>query len=263
MVSSQTNSTSVAPALQALLTRSIDYAGLFPPAALSLGAVIANYDSYSRGQYAWMLRRLVVRAAELADVPGLPDDCLSVLGDRDIDRAGAIESTTLVEAQKPVYCEVPVRGLGQLDAVLKSGCFAKIRTGGVKAEAIPSCEEVAAFILACAERKLPFKATAGLHHPVRGSYPLTYEPQAPRAVMHGFLNVLMAAAFAWHGERDIQPILADTDGSAFRFDDRAAWRDNTLSFAEIEQARRDFMHSIGSCSFEEPVNELRQLGLLA
>ena len=103
-----------------------------------------------------------------------------------------------------------------------------LRTGGVKPEAIPSINAVAAFIRFCAERRLPFKATAGLHHPIRAEHPLTYEANAPRAVMHGFLNVFLAAAFAWHGEKDIEPILAETDPAAFHFDDRAHWRERTL-----------------------------------
>ncbi len=132
----------------------------------------------------------------------------------------------------------------------------------VKPEAIPSPKDVAAFIVACAERRLPFKATAGLHHPIRAEYALTYEADAPRAVMHGFLNVLMASAFAWRGEKNIEAIIAETDASAFTFDGGAKWRDLTLSADEIKDARQNFMHSIGSCSFDEPVHELQALGLL-
>ena len=69
---------------------------------------------------------------------------------------------------------------------------------------------------------VPFKATAGLHHPVRAPQALTYEADSPRALMHGFLNVLLAGTFAWHGERDIEPILAETEPQAFRFDPRLA-----------------------------------------
>jgi hypothetical protein len=92
--------------------------------------------------------------------------------------------------------------------------------------------------------------------------PLTYEADAPRAVMHGFLNVFLAAAFAWHGERDIEPILAETDASAFSFEDRARWRDRSLTAAEIRDARREFAHAFGSCSFEEPIQDLIGFGLL-
>ena len=184
--------TAVAPALKALLERVIDYAGMYPPAALPLEETIANYGIYRQGDLAWMLRSLVIGAADVPHVPKALDGCLAVLTETDDTRAASLETKKIVTAQRPVYCEVPLDSLAQLDVVKQGGCFAKIRTGGVKPEAIPAPSKVAAFITACAERRLPFKATAGLHHPVRGNYPLTYETSAPQAVMHGFLNVLMA-----------------------------------------------------------------------
>ena len=114
----------------------------------------------------------------------------------------------------------------------------------------------------CAERRVPLKATAGLHHPVRAPQPLTYDADAPRAVTHGFLNVFLAAAFAWHGDRDIGPVLAETDPAAFRFDGRAHWRDRSLDAGQVREARLHFAHSFGSCSFDEPVRDLEALGLL-
>jgi hypothetical protein len=132
----------------------------------------------------------------------------------------------------------------------------------VKPESIPAVEDVAAFIVACAERRLPFKATAGLHHPIRALHALTYDSDAPRAIMHGFVNVFLAAAFAWHGERKIEPILAETDANAFHFDERARWRDKSLDANQIREARQQFAHSAGSCSFDEPVHDLEALGLL-
>ncbi len=248
-----------APALRALLERLIDYAGTFPPAALPCGAAAANYAQYRRGEHAWMLRWLVVSAADLERVPAELDGSLSVLSDADHPRAAAIESKRVVPAGRPVYCEVPV---ASLDDVKRAGCLAKVRTGGVKPVAIPSVADVAAFIRACAERRLAFKATAGLHHPVRAEHPLTYEPDAPRAVMHGFLNVFLAAAFAWHGDPDIEPVLAETDPAAFRFDDRAHWRNRSLDATQVRDARTNFAHAFGSCSFEEPVRDLQSLGLL-
>jgi hypothetical protein len=201
----------------------------------------------------------VVSAADADRVPAEFGGSLSVLSDADHPRAAAIESKRLVKLARPVYCEVPV---AELDAVRDAGCFAKVRTGSTKPEGIPSVEEVAGFILACGGRRLAFKATAGLHHPVRAEYPLTYEANAPRAVMHGFLNVFLAAAFAWHGDRGIAPILVETDPTAFRFDDRAHWRDRSLSADQVRDARAHFAHAFGSCSFEEPVRDLQSLGLL-
>ena len=187
-------SRTVAPALYALLDRVIDYAGAFPPAALPCGAAVANFATYRAGERAWLLRHLVVGAGDLDQVPAEFDGALAVLADADTPRAAAIESEGVVTAARPVYAEVPV---AELDTVGQGGCFAKVRTGGVKPDAIPSVASLATFIRACADRRLAFKATAGLHHPVRAEHPLTYAPDAPRAVMHGFLNVFLAAAFAW------------------------------------------------------------------
>ncbi len=249
----------VAPALVALLERLIDYAGAFPPAALPCGAAVANFATYRAGGRAWMLRWLVVSAADLDRVPAEFDGALAVLSDVDTPRAAVIEAKRVVRAARPVYAEVPI---AELDDVKQSGCFAKLRTGGVTPDAIPSVAAVAAFIRACADLRLAFKATAGLHHPVRAEHPLAYEPDAPRAVMHGFLNVFLAAAFAWHGERDIEPVLAETDPTAFRFDDRAHWRDRSLDAGQVRDARTHFAHAFGTCSFDEPVRDLEALGLL-
>jgi hypothetical protein len=192
-------------------------------------------------------------------VPKDLDGSLAVLSDADEARAAVIEAKRVVHAAIPTYCEVPIR---DLDEVRRAGGFAKVRTGGVTPDAIPAVDEVAAFIVACADRRLAFKATAGLHHPIRAVHPLTYAADAPQAVMHGFLNVFLAAAFAWHGERDIGPVLAETDSTAFRFDELAYWRDRSLDASQVREARTQFAHAFGSCSFEEPVQGLEALGLL-
>ena len=209
-----------------------------------------------------MLRWLVVPAVDLGGVPTALDGLLSILTEADNGRAASLETRSVVVAPRPVYCEVASNNLQELAAVKEAGCFGKIRTGGLKPEALPQPGEVAAFISACAGRRLPFKATAGLHHPIRALHPLTYEAAAPQAVMHGFINVLMASAFAWHGESKIEPIVSEMDASAFSFDERAHWRDQSLSVAQIREARLNFMHSVGSCSFDEPVADLKALGLL-
>jgi hypothetical protein len=249
----------IAPALRALLDRLVDYAGAFPPAALPTAAAAGNYARYRAGPHAWMLRWLVAGAAELPHVPRELDGALSVLSDADEPRAAVIEAKRVVRVGRPAYCEVPV---AELDEVKRAGAFAKIRTGGVRPEAIPTTADVAAFILACADHRLAFKATAGLHHPIRAPHPLTYDADSLRAVTHGFLNVFLAAAFAWHGDRDIAPVLDETDPIAFRFDGRAHWRDRSLSAEQVREAREQFAHSFGSCSFDEPVEGLEALGLL-
>ncbi|HEY9773055.1 MAG TPA: hypothetical protein V6C81_04535 [Planktothrix sp.] len=255
----------VAPALTALLIDFIDYAGVFPPASESVETAVKNYIAYKSSNHAWILKRFVIGEDKLTSIPESLDGSISLLSESDQQRAGAIESKGVVKsASHPVYCEVALNDLeNQLDAIKSAGQFAKIRMGSVKPDGIPSSAEAAKFITACAKRRLAFKATAGLHHPVRATYPLTYEHDAPRAIMHGFINVLMASALSWHGKADAESVLEETDPSAFSFDSHARWRGFQLNVQEIAIARRDFIHSVGSCSFTEPVQELKQLGWLA
>jgi hypothetical protein len=264
-------STGAAPALQALLSGFIDYAGLFPPAKLSLSSAAGNYNGYALSDHSWMLRWFVLPAAEVANVPPPLYGRLSVLSGNSLPagdvlkHAAAVEATGPVGANntgKPVYCQVDSTQLPLLEQIKANGCFAKVRMGGLVDDDFPGVESAACFINACAEQRLAFKATAGLHHPLRASYRLTYEANSPQAVMHGFINLALAAALAWHGHRDIEPVLAEIDPSAFHFGSEARWRDSSLSLEQITDARRNFLHAIGSCSFEEPVCDLEKLGWL-
>jgi hypothetical protein len=160
--------------------------------------------------------------------------------------------------------EIDLRGA--IAALSGADAAAKVRTGGVTPEAIPASRAVAQFIVACAQADVPFKATAGLHHAVRAEFDLTYEKGCPRAVMHGFLNVFVAAAMVQAfrlGAEDAARILEEKDAKAFVFaDDAIAWGPGRLDLEQIEKAREMFALSYGSCSFEEPVQELRTLGLI-
>ena len=94
---------------------------------------------------------------------------------------------------------------------------------------------------------------------------LTYEPASPRAVMHGFLNVFAAAAFAsaGAGSSQLEAVLRETQPSAFRFDASSlSWRELRATSQALAATRRDFASSFGSCSFAEPVADLRALGVL-
>ena len=42
----------------------------------------------------------------------------------------------------------------------------------------------------------------------------------------------------------------------------ATWRDRSASGDEIARVRQELFHSIGSCSFFEPLEELEALGML-
>jgi hypothetical protein len=114
---------------------------------------------------------------------------------------------------------------------------------------------------ACVGANVPFKATAGLHHAVRGVHPLTYERSSPCAMMHGYLNVFLAAAFCADGDADTAfTVLEETDASAFRFEEEGAWwRAAFVARSHLERVRRSVATSFGSCSFMEPVGEAREL----
>jgi len=155
---------------------------------------------------------------------------------------------------------------GFVAALAGHGAAAKIRTGGVTPEAFPSTRAVADFMLACRGAGVAFKATAGLHHPVRAEYPLTYEKGCPRGVMHGFLNVFLAAAMVHEDHVDgarAAEILEEKDAANFKFTEEGVrWHGLFLESARLAQARELFCLSYGSCSFDEPVEDLKKLGLL-
>jgi len=246
--------------LRALLSNLIDYAGLYPPAGLPLAEAIENYAGYLASPGSWMLNRLVLPAAKLAEVHLGDDWRVTVLADGEPGPLPAqVETLETKGAERlslPTYCEAP---LGEIQ-----GCFAKIRTGGLTPEAVPPAEALAGFLGEAATRRIAFKATAGLHHPIRSWRPLTYAADSPRATMHGFVNMFVAAAFAWQGaDRGlILDVLNEEDGAAFHFlTSELRWRGRGIATGDIEAARRDFAHSFGSCSFTEPVAALASLWL--
>lgn len=166
------------------------------------------------------------------------------------------------------FFEFPLAGdcRGFVAALAGNSAGAKIRTGGLTPELVPCCTEVAAFLEACTRAEVPFKATAGLHHPVRSEYPLDTAPGAPRAVLHGFLNLFVAAGLVRTGDLDGAAacrVLEDRNSGSFRFTDSvAAWHDQSLDATELAQVREHFAMSFGSCSFDEPVEDLKSLRML-
>ncbi len=159
---------------------------------------------------------------------------------------------------------------GMIAALSGLPAAAKIRTGGVTPELIPTPEEVARFIWCCQIGDVPFKCTAGLHHPLRGDYRLTYEDGSDNGTMFGFLNVFLTSAFIRHGKIDeaqAATLLVETDKDKLSFDDHgASWNapsgEVSVTTDEIIDARRQFSFSYGSCSFTEPTEELAGLGWL-
>ncbi len=156
---------------------------------------------------------------------------------------------------------------GYIAALAGGDSIAKIRCGGIEASMIPDTVDIARFILACEAAAVGFKCTAGLHHPIRAEHALTYEDDAPRGVMHGFVNVFVASAYVRNAknpdEATTVAILEETDAKAFVFsDDGVRWNDISVSTAHLAVARESFATSYGSCSFDEPREDLQKLGLL-
>ena len=293
-----------ATTLRAMMRRLVDYAGLFPPAALSMEDAVARYADHLGSSDAWMLGRFVVpveRLGELAEAAsplaerGTEAWRLSVLIGADPAKAGP-EIRAFNSAHRGrfvvdvVECRAVAAGavaasIGELPGELRifvempllddpremlleirtAGAWAKMRTGGVAADAFPSAREVGRFIARAAELLVPFKATAGLHHPLCGDYPLTYDADAPRGRMFGFINIFAAAAFAQCrvGERVLTDIVSEDAPAAFEFGDEAlSWRGRIVTARQVASARSSLGLAFGSCSFQEPIDGLRELSLL-
>jgi hypothetical protein len=175
-------------------------------------------------------------------------------------------ASELLDRRFDTYMEIPPdHAIDDLvDAISRTTAKAKIRTGGVTPDAFPSSRQVTRFLAACIAKGVSFKATAGLHHPWRAEYPLTYASDAPRGAMFGFLNVLLAAAVlrSGLGEELATRALEERERHATTFGpDGIRWRGHVLSVRALEGARESLV-SFGSCSFREPMTDLRAMHLL-
>lgn len=291
--------------LRALLSNLIDYAGLFPPAGLPMQQAVENYERYLAGPDAWALARFVLPVSRFAEFeaamdriePIEPWGISALLGrnpeadlaeidrfnERNLGRAtvDAVEvkaSTTdeishiraYVRGSIRCYFEIaPAEASQLLPTIGAIHGRAKIRTGGVTADAFPSSEAVARFIMECATHNVAFKATAGLHHPIRCVKPLTYDHVAEMGLMHGYLNVFVAASAArqeFPSATLVKLLEDDLEGDtlpSIRFeDDMICWGDQSITTESLRNTRQNFAISFGSCSFEEPLSDLRELNLL-
>lgn len=175
----------------------------------------------------------------------------------DVDRALDLVPETIFPFFE-VDHHTDVRGMVAAMSGLDAG--AKIRTGGVTPELHPEPDELARFILACAGAEVPFKATAGLHHPLR------HHSRIVGCEQFGFLNVIVGACLAWTQELDeaslVKVLLAESADSFDITEDSMGFDGQVLTLQEIERSRERFFHGFGSCSFEEPLDDLVGLDLL-
>jgi hypothetical protein len=292
--------------VRTLLAGAIDYAGLFPPAGLSMPEAVINYATYKNSNYNWMLGRFIVTDVRLAEfyenaVDFISRDAssawqVSVVAGDDVDETlrvvddynsqhspGTVCDALEIRASTPEQIESVTLNLPQgvtayfelpLDdslpdlvaAIALSGHRAKIRTGGLTPDAFPRTDDIVRFVRTCIAANVMFKATAGLHHPIRCFRPLTYENNSPEGTMHGFLNLFLMTGFAREGYRPsfLVDVMEEEFEEVFRFDEQAVlWRDEfALSLRQIEGLRNHGIQSFGSCSFDEPVSDLQKLGVL-
>ncbi|MGA8090728.1 MAG: hypothetical protein WCA10_25870 [Terracidiphilus sp.] len=281
-------------AVETLLAGLIDYAGLYPPAGLDMRTAVRNYLDYRGGPHAFALGRFIVDIARTDELREFAGDAframpLSVIATPEIDlqrfssligngfRIESIEikcaePATIDELGRRLpksierYIEVPIDGFTTpvFDVLAASEMRAKLRMGGVVPEAFPDAKSVAFILKELFSRKIAFKATAGLHHPIRSRHHLTYAPDSSTAVMHGFLNLACTAALLHSGWSVDEAI--DT----LREEDPSAWDASPdvircRNFAWNSTPLRDmhsFFTSFGSCSFTEPIRDLEVLGWL-
>lgn len=292
--------------VRVLLYGIIDYAGLFPPSQVSMPEAVINYATYRNSNYGWMLGRFVVPVARLDEFIDSARDFVSRDGKstwhlcvtagedindtirkvRDFNRDNApgvnadvieVKANTVSKIDNTVaalpegvtaYFEIATGdALPDLVTALSiKGQKAKIRTGGVSREDFPSSKHIIRFVRTCMAANVPFKATAGLHHPIRCFKPLTYAEDAPQGTMHGFLNMLLMTGFARESYRVslLEEMMEEEFEEVFQFSELGVkWRnEHFLSNLHLKLLRERGMHSFGSCSFDEPIADLQALGLL-
>lgn len=306
---------SAAASLHALLERSVDYAGLFPPASLALEPALQNHADYVRAPEEWMLGGFVLpiaqfdeAGAQLAAFDQRHRLRISALGPKTENapefhaalekaaaairefsaRHAAIASITQLEMPLPpdanvalfvraasilnglklkTFWEAPAEaGASTIKMLAEHRAHAagddvgfKLRTGGVVADAFPTVDQIATALVSAAKHRVPIKFTAGLHHP------LVKFHESVDTKMHGFLNALgagvLAAEHGWDESPTIE-MLEDEKADSFSFDAISfAWREWEITTDRIK-ARRRLVTSFGSCSFDEPREDLRALNLL-
>ena len=278
----------VHPAFEGL----VDDAALFPPGNAAMADAVEAHLRHRDGPYGALLGRFLCPASRLGELEAAldgrvrEDDDLLLGVVMDTGAAGVEAAIETVEAEPRLvlamvelplpadtddllaatkvavealpdveaYVELPRRpGWAEALALVGDSAYgAKLRTGGATAEHFPTEDEVTEFVVRCVADEVPFKCTAGLHDAVRHRDPDTGFEH------HGFLNVLVATAEAvrYGATRDdVAHVVAERDPAVL------ARRFRGLDLAEAVVARSFFV-AYGSCSFDEPVDALVELGLL-
>lgn len=314
----------------------IDYAGLFPPADLSLDTAIQNYSEYRKSEDAWMLSRFIIPALRLDElqpygetlfregkpfafsVLGKGTETVSEFQEHIPELIAAVEAfhnahgdrvtTEVLEIKLPreavfandtdllidIYDETAQaldRSERTPNYIFFEGYFEenwkkdirllleamrshnknfdgnnvietafKLRCGGVEAHMFPSVEEIAFALNTARENNVALKATAGLHHPIR------HYADSVQTKMHGFFNVFGGAMLAYAHDLDedkFAEVLKEEDPDHFSFTDNSfRWKNFSVSEDEMKWLRKTALISFGSCSFDEPREDLHKLGLL-
>ena len=204
-----------------------------------------------------------IRSFQKEHVDPAPVVQLEMFLPQDVDLAKLSEAAVLLgDLKLQTFWETPAESAEKAIALIaraKQPAFGyKLRTGGVTADAFPSSIQITRAILASTKQHVPIKFTAGLHHPIR-----KFRDEV-KTEMHGFLNVLgagvLSAEHHWDEAQTIE-MLEDERNRSFEFHDTVfAWREWEITLDRIK-ARRKFVTSFGSCSFDEPREDLRALGV--
>jgi hypothetical protein len=309
----------------------IDYAGLFPPAKLSLNEAFDNYIKYKNGHFKWMLSQFVCPVKMLKELitlirnnyPGEKDIYISAIPEGGntteefiknfnndliscsdfISHCGDSAEINTFEIKLPeeIINEHHPKKISELINSVSSGinekiseqafvffegitgtdwkknisslinaieihnesisnCGFKLRTGGIAADSFPSPKQISFSIRECLDREVRMKFTAGLHHP------FIHNDIEIGTTMYGFINVFAAGIIAMRhniSNHGMEKILTDESPGNFIFkDDTFSWKDWNISTGEINFARKNLVVSFGSCSFDEPVDDLKLLRLL-
>ncbi len=288
MTQQSTNKTS--KGFYAFAEHLIDYAGLFPPANLDLETVVKNYIHHREGPYSWMLGKLICPVSRLKEMGeilkqyGLKEsievialvtrettfeevrDEIESFHDKnaEIAQINSIEakfSKNLLELTKLYDAYIETSDPKEILEIADAECNLKVRCGGISPSDFPTAEKLANMILIAIKNEVKLKFTAGLHHP------LHHYSKDVGCNMHGFVNIFAGVILANKydpSQEELQEFFLDEDPNNFRFDDQGFhWNDLSIETKSIEIARRCVVHSYGSCSFDEPITDLKTLGWLS